>query len=81
MTSARDAGVTNVRFLTEDAANLGLDATVDALIGRLVLMYFANTAVVLCRLAGLVRPGGVVAFHEFNIDGPHPSRSAHSSRQ
>ena len=63
------AGLTNVRFLTADLADLVLDEPVDALVGRLVLMYLADPAVVLRRLAGFVRPGGVVAFHEFDVDG------------
>ena len=63
------AGLSNVRFLTADLADLVLDDPVDALVGRLVLMYLADPAVVLRRLAGSVRPGGVVAFHEFDVDG------------
>ena len=41
---ARAAGLTNVDFLVQDAAELSLGAPVDALIGRLVLMYFAEPA-------------------------------------
>ena len=63
------AGLTNVRFLTRDAADLDLDEPVDVLIGRLVLMYFADPAVVLRRLAASVKPGGLVAFHEFDLNG------------
>ena len=47
-------------LLTHDVATLTLDAPVDAVIGRLVLMYFAEPALVLCHLAGFVRPGGLV---------------------
>jgi SAM-dependent methyltransferase len=66
---AAEAGLTNVRFLTQDVADLSLDAPVDALIGRLVLMYFADPAVVLRRLLRLVKPGGIVAFQELSVDG------------
>ena len=66
---AAAAGLTNVRFLAEDLADLSLDEPVDALVGRLVLMYLADPAVVLRRLARFLRPGGVVAFHEFDLDG------------
>lgn len=66
---AAAAGLTNARFLTHDAADLDLDDPVDALIGRLVLMYFADPAVVLRRLTTLVKPGGLVAFHEFDLAG------------
>ncbi len=59
-------GLTNVQFLTQDLADSEpvLDEPVDALIGRLVLQYFANPALVLRRLATLVKPGGLVAFQE-----------------
>jgi len=59
-------GLTNVQFLTQDLADseLVLNEPVDALIGRLVLQYFANPALVLRRLATLVKPGGLVAFQE-----------------
>ena len=45
---------------------LELDEPVDALVGRLVLMYFADPAVLVRRLAKFVRPGGIVAFHELD---------------
>jgi SAM-dependent methyltransferase len=66
---ASEAGLTNVRFVTQDVADLRLDAPVDALIGRLVLMYFADPAVMLRRLLSLVKPGGIVAFQELDMDG------------
>ncbi len=66
---AAAAGLTNVRFLTDADADLVLDEPVDALIGRLVLMYFADPAAVLRRLTTLVKPGGLVAFHEFDLGG------------
>jgi ubiquinone/menaquinone biosynthesis C-methylase UbiE len=65
---AAAAGLTNVQFLTQDLSDLDLDEPVDALIGRLVLMYFADPAAVLRRLAGFVNPGGLVAFQEMDID-------------
>jgi hypothetical protein len=66
---ATEAGLTNVRFLTQDVADLRLDAPVDALVGRLVLMYFADPAVMLRRLLAWLQPGGIVAFQELDIDG------------
>jgi len=62
-------GLTNVHFLTQDlsASELVLDEAVDALIGRLVLQYFADPALVLRRLATLVKPGGLVAFQESDM--------------
>lgn len=66
---ARSAGVTNVRFIVEDAAELTLAAPVDALIGRLVLLYFPDPAAVIRRLLRYLKPGGIVAFHEMDMPG------------
>ena len=66
---AASRGLTNVRFLARDVASLCLAEPVDALIGRLVLMHYSDPAVVLRRLASLVRPGGPIAFVELDIDG------------
>jgi ubiquinone/menaquinone biosynthesis C-methylase UbiE len=62
-------GLANVHFLTQDlsASELVLDEAVDALIGRLVLQYFADPALVLRRLASLVKPGGLLAFQESDM--------------
>ncbi|WP_192360624.1 class I SAM-dependent methyltransferase [Mesorhizobium mediterraneum] len=40
------------------------DETFDAVIGRLVLMYLPDPAATLRRLAGYLRPGGIIAFQE-----------------
>ncbi len=52
-----------------------LGEPVDAVIGRLVLMYFAEPAAVLPHLIRSVRPGSVVAFQEFHTQATvsHPS--------
>lgn len=63
---AAAAGLTNVHFITADLMELTLDEPVDALVGRLVLMYFSDPAVLLRKLAQFVRPGGVIAFHELD---------------
>ncbi|MCI0727869.1 MAG: class I SAM-dependent methyltransferase [Chloroflexi bacterium] len=63
---AAEAGLTNVQFMTHDVTELVLDEQVDALLGRLVLMYFADPAVLLRRLSQFVRPGGLVVFHELD---------------
>jgi ubiquinone/menaquinone biosynthesis C-methylase UbiE len=65
---ARMAGLTNVEFLVADVADVRLDQPVDALIGRFVLMYFAEPAAVLRRLLRHLRPGGVVAFQELHAE-------------
>jgi 2-polyprenyl-3-methyl-5-hydroxy-6-metoxy-1,4-benzoquinol methylase len=63
------AGLSHVTFDVADVTTLEVDEPVDALIGRLVLMYLPDPAVVLRRLAAAVRPGGVVVFHEFDLAG------------
>ncbi len=64
---AAAAGLNNVRFQVGDAATLTLASPVDAVIGRLVLMYFREPAAVVRHLARLVVPGGIVVFHEFDL--------------
>jgi ubiquinone/menaquinone biosynthesis C-methylase UbiE len=65
---ARLAGLTNMEFVVMDAADVSLDQPVDALIGRLVLMYFTEPAAVLRRLLRNLRPRGVVAFQELQAE-------------
>jgi SAM-dependent methyltransferase len=70
--AARRAGsgrLMNVQFLNGDLTELSLEEPVDALIGRLVLMYFPDPAALLRHLGGFVKPGGIVAFHEMDMDG------------
>jgi trans-aconitate methyltransferase len=64
---AREAGLTNVSFAVADLADLEPTTPVDALVGRLVLMYLDDPAAVLRRLLEGVRPGGVVAFQEMDM--------------
>jgi SAM-dependent methyltransferase len=66
---AAAAGVGNLELRCADVGALVLDAPVDALIGRLVLMYFPDPAAVLRRLVELVVPGGLIAFHEIYVLG------------
>jgi SAM-dependent methyltransferase len=59
------AGLSNVRFIQGDAQTLdGVADGFDAAVGRLILMYLPDPAAALRRAAGLVRPGGLVCFHE-----------------
>jgi ubiquinone/menaquinone biosynthesis C-methylase UbiE len=64
---ARQAGLINVSFAVADLAELTLTAPVDALVGRLVLLYLDDPAAVLRRLLDLLEPGGVVAFQEMDM--------------
>ena len=64
---AADVGLANVSFVTQDLQDLATDARFDAIIGRLVLMYFPEPDALLRRLLELLVPGGIVAFHEFDV--------------
>jgi SAM-dependent methyltransferase len=64
---AREAGLANVSFAVHDLSDLTLTGPVDALIGRLVLMYLDDPAAALRRLLDSVAPGGVVAFQEMDM--------------
>jgi SAM-dependent methyltransferase len=67
---ARQAGLDNVSFAVADLADpadLELGGPVDALVGRLVLLYLDDPAASLRRLLGLLEPGGVVAFQEMDM--------------
>jgi len=55
---AREAGLTNVSFAVHDLSDLTLTGPVDALIGRLVLMYLSDPAATLRRLLEGVKPDG-----------------------
>lgn len=63
---AQKAQLPNVQFIASDVDALTLDQTVDALIGRLVLMYFPKPADVLRKLLPFVKPGGLVMFQEID---------------
>ncbi len=62
-----EAGRTNVTFVESDLADVRLDDQVDALAGRLILMHLREPAATVRGLSGLVRSGGVVTFHDYNI--------------
>jgi hypothetical protein len=53
-----------------DAADFIPDEPLDAIVGRLVLMYFRDPAAVLRRLTSSVKPGGIVTFQDFDMTAP-----------
>jgi SAM-dependent methyltransferase len=61
---AAEQGVDTVRFVATSIDDLSLDEPVDAVIGRLILMHQPDPVETLCRLAAMVRPGGLMAFCE-----------------
>ena len=64
---ATTLGVAHARFEQADLASFETDQTFDALIGRLVLLYLPDPAGTLQRLSQYLRPGGIVAFQEFDM--------------
>ena len=73
---ARAAGYRQVRFEESSVESFADPGCFDVVVGRYVLIHQADPAAFLSRLAGLARPGGVVAFHELNIDSAFHSLPA-----
>jgi ubiquinone/menaquinone biosynthesis C-methylase UbiE len=62
---AREAGVSNLTFI-EGGFDVAFPerGTLDAVVGRRVLMYQPDAAQAVAQLADAIRTGGVIAFHE-----------------
>jgi ubiquinone/menaquinone biosynthesis C-methylase UbiE len=71
---AERAGLRQVEFVQGDAAALTLAGTFDAVVGRFVLAWVAEPARLVAAVARRVRPGGVVAFQDFD----HPPQQGRS---
>jgi ubiquinone/menaquinone biosynthesis C-methylase UbiE len=65
--SAQARDLRNVRFLEGDPTEMQFDRPFDAVIGRLVLMYYPDPVDAVRRLARHVREGGLIIFQEFDI--------------
>jgi 2-polyprenyl-3-methyl-5-hydroxy-6-metoxy-1,4-benzoquinol methylase len=61
--------LTNVHFVRGDPSAMTFDEPFDAVVGRYVLMYQPDPSAMVRKLAGRVRPGGVVMFQEPYRDG------------
>jgi SAM-dependent methyltransferase len=59
----------NVSFLVGDPADMTFERPFDAVIGRYVLQFQSDPAPMLRKVAGHVRPGGLVVFHELDWSG------------
>jgi SAM-dependent methyltransferase len=64
---AADLGLPQVDFVERDIMDLAFDEPFDAVIGRRILMHLADPVGAVRSLAGLVRPGGIVAFAELVV--------------
>lgn len=67
------AGLSQVTFRCCDVVDPMLNTPVDAVVGRFVLLYFADPVSALERLCRLVRPGGLVVFHEMDMTAARSS--------
>ena len=63
-TRVADAGLNNVIFTQSDLRQLPVDEPFDSTVGRCILQFLPDPVVALQSLSQLVRPGGIVAFHE-----------------
>src|SRR5262249_20612198 len=59
-----DGGLNNVIFTQSDVRQLPVDDRFDAVVGRFILQFLPDPIVALQLLSQLIRPGGIVAFHE-----------------
>jgi len=60
-------GVGHARFEQADLGTFETGQTFEALVGRLVLLYLPDPAETLRRLSRYLRPGGIIAFQEFDM--------------
>jgi len=68
-TRAHQLKLRNVEFVCGDVRTMTLPAPFDAAVGRLVLLYCADPAATLARIATQVRSKGILAFQEMEMDG------------
>lgn len=73
--NAEDRRISNVQFAEGDPTLTRFDQTFDAIVGRLILMYYPDPISALRKLLEHLRPGGVVAFQEFDASSckSHPT--------
>jgi 2-polyprenyl-3-methyl-5-hydroxy-6-metoxy-1,4-benzoquinol methylase len=64
---AHSRGAKNVNFVLGDPTLMEFDQPFDAVLGRLVLMYYPDPADAIRKLAKHVRSGGLIVFQEFDI--------------
>lgn len=61
-------GLSNITFVEGDVREAKLSGTFDAAVGRLILLYFADPLEGLSEIVQRVKKGGIVAFHEMDMN-------------
>jgi ubiquinone/menaquinone biosynthesis C-methylase UbiE len=71
---AESKRISNVHFVEGDPTQMKFDEEFDALVGRLILMYYPDPVDALRKLLPNLRPGGIVVFQEIDASGckSHP---------
>jgi len=64
---AHSQGITNVKFVEGDPTEMEFDRQFDAIVGRLVLMYYPDPVDAIRKLTRHVRPGGLIVFQEVDL--------------
>jgi ubiquinone/menaquinone biosynthesis C-methylase UbiE len=72
---AESRRMSNLQFVVGDPTLTRFDEGFDAVVGRLILMYYPDPIDALRRFLAHLRPGGIVAFQEFDASGckSHPA--------
>jgi len=60
----RAAGFHNVNFREGDIAKIAIREDCDAVVGRLILEFLPDAGAIVASLAGLIRPGGLLAIQD-----------------
>jgi len=65
---AHSRGTRNVKFVEGDPAEIEFGQHFDAIVGRLVLMYYSDPVDTVRKLMRHVRPGGLIVFQELDME-------------
>jgi ubiquinone/menaquinone biosynthesis C-methylase UbiE len=76
---AKSKGISNVHFVEGDPTQMKFDENFDAVVGRLILMYYADPFDALQKMLPHLGPGGIVAFQELDASAckSHPVSPTH----
>src|SRR5262249_54957601 len=73
----RERGMAHIEFREGDARSLRSERFFDAAVGRFVLTFMSDPTAALRGIASGVRPGGIVAFHEWTARSASASATEH----